>query len=263
MGAVATPRIQSVDRAFSLLSQLALNGGCQSLPSMAAECGLSVATAHRLLATLETLGVIVHTAPGEYRLGMGLVDLARTAAPDKLLAAAAEPALRRIIQTLGHTAHVGMLDDDYMVTYIAKMARKSHRMPTQIGSQLEAYCSGLGKVLLSALPCPERSAYIAEGPFVPLTVNTITEAAHLARELEQVRRQGYAIDDCEIFDDLRCVAVPITGRNGKVVAALSTSAPASVFAPADLPDIARALAERAREISLKLYPAASTARRAH
>lgn len=260
---MATPRIQSVDRAFSLLSRLAFNGGCQSLPSMAAECGLSVATAHRLLATLETLGVIVHTGPGEYRIGMGLVELARGAAPDKLLAAAAEPALRRIIQTLGHTAHVGMLDDDYMVTYIAKMARKSHRMPTRIGSQLEAYCSGLGKVLLSALPRQQRSDYIAEGPFVPLTRNTITEAAQLDRELELVRQQGYAVDDCEIFDDLRCVAVPIAGRDGSVVAALSTSAPASIFAHTDLPDIARALSGFADEISQKLYPAAPASRRAH
>ena len=73
---MATPRIQSVDRAFSLLSHLARNGGCQSLPNMASGCGLTVATAHRLLATLETLGAVIHTGPGEYRIGMELVDLA-------------------------------------------------------------------------------------------------------------------------------------------------------------------------------------------
>lgn len=251
---MATPRIQSVDRAFSLLSELANSGGCRSLPSMAAGCGLTVATAHRLLATLETLGAVIRTAPGEYRIGMGLVELASTATPAALVAAVAEPLLRKVIQDLGQTAHVGMLEADYMVTYVAKTARHSHRVPTRIGSQLEAYCSGLGKVLLAALSEEERLSYIKDGPFVPLTSRTIIDAQGLWGELERVKAQGYAIDDCEIFEDLRCVAVPLATPDGKVFAALSTSAPASVWQREDLPGIAAELTCFARQMSEKLYP---------
>lgn len=251
---MATPRIQSVDRAFSLLSHLARSGGCQSLPNMASGCGLTVATAHRLLATLETLGAVIHTGPGEYRIGMELVELAGTASPDKLLAAAAEPALNAIVRGIGHTAHVGVLDPDCMVTYIAKRARSGQPVPTRIGSQLEAYCSGLGKVLLAAMPDHVQDAYLADGPFVALTRHTITEPEALRAELAAVHRQGYAVDNEEIFDGLRCVAVPILGRKGQVIAALSASAQASDMTIDNVPLVAEKLQMLAADIGSKLYP---------
>ena len=148
---MATPRIQSVDRAFSLLSCIARRGGSESLPTIAAQCGLSVATAHRLLATMETLGAVIHTAPGHYRIGLGVLELGRNSSLDDLLAAAGAATLRRVTQSLSPTAHLGVLDGEFMVTYLAKSTRRSHALPTRIGSKLEAYCSGLGKVLLAAV----------------------------------------------------------------------------------------------------------------
>lgn len=251
---MATPRIQSVDRAFSLLASLARQGGGRSLPTMATECGLTVATAHRLLATLETLGAVVHVGPGEYRIGLQLVELVGNTSRDEVLAAAVDPMLRVIIRTMGHTAHVGVLDPDHMVTYIAKAARPAHRLPTRIGSQLEAYCSGLGKVLLAAMPEQAREKYLSDGAFVALTANTIVDAGQLRSELDVVRARGYAVDDCEIFHGLRCVAVPIFDRNGHVVAALSTSSPAVELKRADIPGLARQLQVMANGIRDKLYP---------
>ena len=74
---MATPEIKSVGKAFALLDCLAAEDDCISLPAMAKPCGLSVATAHRLLATLETLGAVVHTGPGEYAIGLRMLDLTR------------------------------------------------------------------------------------------------------------------------------------------------------------------------------------------
>lgn len=252
---MATPRIQSVDRAFSLLACIARQGGRESLPTMAAQCGLSVATAHRLLTTMESLGAVIHTAPGEYRIGMGVLELSRCASHESLLAAAAEPTLRRITQTLTPTAHLGVLDAEFMVTYVAKANKRGHPVPTQIGSKLEAYCSGLGKVLLAALPHETRATYLDEAPFIALTSRTITDIAVLERELCQVSRQGYAVDDCEMMDDLRCVAVPIHDRAGTVVAALSASSPARDLPRSGVPAVARELHRFAQEIGAKLYPA--------
>lgn len=251
---MATPRIQSVDRAFSLLACIARHGGRESLPTMAAQCGLSVATAHRLLTTMESLGAVIHTAPGEYRIGMGVIELSRCASQEGLLAAAAEPTLRRITQTLSPTAHLGVLDQEFMVTYIAKANKRGHPVPTHIGSKLEAYCSGLGKVLLAALSQPARASYLAEGPFIALTGRTIIDIAALERELCQVSRQGYAVDDCELMDDLRCVAVPIHDRTGNVMAALSASSPARDLPRSGVPAVARELRRHAAAIGAKLYP---------
>jgi len=252
---MATPRIQSVDRAFSLLACIARRGGSESLPTIAAQCGLSVATAHRLLATMESLGAVIHTSPGKYRIGLGVLELGRHASLDGLLAAAGDASLRRITQTITPTAHLGVLDSEFMVTYLAKATVRSHALPTRIGSKLEAYCSGLGKVLLAALPQAHLDAYLAEGPFIALTRRTIIEPGALADELTKVREQGYALDDGELFEDLRCVAVPICDADGRTIAALSASAPAARMPQHSIAGIAAELNRHAGEIGRKLYPA--------
>lgn len=223
---------------------------------MATRCGLSVATTHRLLATLEGLGAVVHTAPGKYRIGTALFRLTESTSKDRLFAAAAEASLRRICKNVGQTAHLGILDADCMVTYIAKASRRTHSPPTVIGSQLEAYCSGLGKVLLAALPAEQQAQYLAEGPFVALTSHTITEPDALLKELQLVAKRGYAVDDCELFEDLRCVAVPVRDARGNVVAALSASSTVGQLPHQSIASVATALTAHAREISERLYPAA-------
>lgn len=256
---MGTPRIQSVDRAFSLLSHVADSGDGGSLPLMAQRSGLSVATAHRLLATLEKIGAVIRTGPGGYRIGMGVHALTRGSCREDLLIAAAQPVLRRLAQRSGLTVHVGVLSPDLMVTYIAK-----HHQPctlpvrTRIGSQLEAYCSALGKVLLAALPAAERSAYLADGPFVSLTANTVVDPVRLAAELEEVLAHGYAVDDCEIYDGLRCVAVPIHDADNTVLAAVSCSGPTHLVIREQIPETAALLSEAAEAIRLKLFPAAPT-----
>ena len=251
---MATPRIQSVDRAFSLLNCLVDGGGVVSLPVMANRCGLSVATAHRLLTTLEGLGVVIHIAPGRYRIGTALFRLTDGSSKERLFAEAAESSLQRISRTICSTAHLGVLDSDDMVTYVAKAARRAHFPPTVIGSKLEAYCSGLGKVLLAALPPDRLTRYLADGPFPALTSRTITCPESLMAELQLVARRGYAVDDCELFEDLRCVAVPIVNRSGQVVAALSASSNASHLPRSQLGKVAKQLSDHASTIAERLYP---------
>lgn len=252
---MATPRIQSVDRAFTLLACIARRGGKESLPTIAAECGLSVATAHRLLATMETLGAVVHTAPGQYRIELGVLELGRHSTLENLLAATADASLRRVTQSIAPTAHLGMLDGDFMVTYIAKSHRRGHMVPTRIGSKLEAYCSALGKVLLASQPESCIETYLTEAPFVPLTQHTITDPTALSAELEQVRAQGFGIDNGELYDDLCCVAVPIRDAAGKTIAALSASSPATDMSGRCFSEMADALQRHADDISRRLFPA--------
>lgn len=254
---MGTPRIQSVDRAFSLLSHVADSGDGGSLPLMAQRSGLSLATAHRLLATLEKIGAVIRTGPGGYRIGMGVHALTRGSCREDLLITAALPVLRRLAQRSGLTVHVGVLSPDRMVTYIAK-----HHQPctlsvrTRIGSQLEAYCSALGKVLLAALPADERNAYLADGPFVSLTANTVVNPVRLAAEFEEVFARGYAVDDCEIYEGLRCVAVPIHDVGNAVLAAVSCSGPTHLVIREQIPETAVLLSEAAEAIRRKLFPAA-------
>lgn len=108
-----------------------------------------------------------------------------------------------------------------MVTYRIKTGQGAGNLFTRVGMQLEAYCSGIGKMLLAHLPEEQQRAYLAGGPFPALTAKTITQPAALAQELERIRAQGFALDDYEVADDLFCVAVPIRQEGGRVLAAIS------------------------------------------
>ncbi len=252
---MATPRIQSVDRAFRLLGELAAAPMGSHLSDLARRTGINVATTHRMLATLVANGAAIRTVGDGYRIGMRIQDLAATVAPETLLVAAALPELRRLSSASGLIVQIGALSSDFMVTYLAKhQPRHGPKLPTRIGSQLEAYCSGLGKVLLAALPAEVRLAYLGEAPFVALTPNTVTDPAQLADALVTVAAQGFALDDCEIYDRLRCVAVPI-GRPGQTIAAISCSGDADIVTMQRVPALAAQLQVAAAAITRKLFPA--------
>jgi len=251
---MATPRIQSVDRAFRLLGELAAAPMGSRLDDLATRTGLSVATTHRVLATLVANGAAIRTGGDGYRVGMRVHELAATVSPEALLVAAAAPELRRLSSACSLIVQVGVLSPDLMVTYVAKhQPSRGPKLATRIGSQLEAYCSGLGKVLLAALPAEPLQAYLAEAPFVALTPNTVTDPARLADDLVTIAAQGFAIDDCEIYDRLRCVAVPV-GRPGRTIAAISCSGDVDLVPLERVPALAAQLQEAAAAITRKLFP---------
>jgi IclR family acetate operon transcriptional repressor len=251
-----TPRIQSVDRAFSLLSQLSYPGAMSSLPVIAKRSGLSVATAHRLLSTLESIGAVIRTGSNGYRIGMVIHDLARGSCREDLLVAALNPVLVKLADNMSMTVHAGVMSADQMVRYIAKQTyKRAMPVPTRIGSQLEAYCSGIGKILLANLDPLEQHAYLIDAPFVPLTPRTMTDPALLKKELEVVVERGFAVDDCEIYADLRCVAVPVRDATGDVIAAISCSGSSAIISWEAMPKIADTLKVAAAAIHAKLFPA--------
>jgi DNA-binding IclR family transcriptional regulator len=115
-----------------------------------------------------------------------------------------------------------MIEED-MVTYLSKEHGGGPTLFTRSGTQLEAYCSAIGKVLLAALPDSELDRYLGAGEFVALTPKTICSPAELRKELGAIRSADFAIDAGEVLEDLRCVAVPIRDRQKHMVAAVSVS----------------------------------------
>ena len=248
-----TPRAASLDKAFTLLTAIAARPGAP-LAELAARAGLPLSTAYRLIASLESLGLVLREKKGRYLVGPAILDLARGADLKQMMARASRPGLRKLARRFRRTAHMAVFEDD-MVTYVTKESGHPDRILTIEGSQLEAYCTGLGKVLLAHLPEPERERYLAEGPFIPLTATTITDPTDLRDELRRIGRRGYAIDNGESSDDLTCVAVPVADGAGRVFAALSISGQAADFTPAAMEEARHALAACARDIGHRLYPA--------
>ena len=131
---------------------------------------------------------------------------------------AAQPPSRRI----GAIVHMGTLEDD-MVTYLVKEGAGNDQLFTREDMQLEAYCTGIGKVLLAGLPTEKQEQYLANGPFVALTDNTTIDAATLREELACVTKQGFAVDNREISPDLYCLAVPVPSNDTAIALGISVS----------------------------------------
>lgn len=198
------------------------DGGRSSVSELARRVEMPIATAHRQIATLVKAGYLMPSGSGRHIAGPKLRGLIHLIDDKQIVANVAGPALDKLASRIRSVVQLGTFEND-MVTYRIKAGRGASDLFTKVGMQLEAYCSGIGKVLLAHLPEKEREHYLAGGPFVALTPRTITDPARLREELDRVHAQAFATDDEEIAPGLRCMAVPIRKADGTVIAAISVS----------------------------------------
>ena len=254
-GRVATPKNYSVMKAFALLKAFHAPDEWLTSSELSRRANLPDASGYRLIQTLEEIGAVVRGPRGRYRPGMLLLSLSHKVTKGELLRDASHKLMSELARSLKLTTHLAVLEQG-MVTYIAKVtAPGAFSVNTRVGAQLEPYCSGLGKVLLAALPDEELESFILDGELVPLTPYTITTAAALRSEIKRVREQGHALDDREHHANMRCIAVPVLDSEGRTVAALSASDEAARMTPQRLLEIRDALCDAAAALRRKLYPA--------
>jgi len=252
---VATPKNESVRKAFKLLRAFRNADECLTSAELSRRARLPQASGYRLIQTLEEIGAVIRDPRGRYRPGMLLVHLSRNVEVGDLLRDLSQGVLFDLASHLSLTVHMGVFEDG-MVTYVAKVGESAgFAVHTRVGAQLEAYCTGLGKVLLAALPLSQLEAFLAEGELVALTPHTITDPAAFRREINQIRARGYAVDDGESASDLRCVAVPVHDSTGKTIAAISVSDDAHRMDAERRDEVRIALQSAAAVIQHKLSPA--------
>jgi len=218
---MATPSLRSLEKALDLLGRIVEKGEIHSISDFAKQIKMPRSTASRIAATLERSGLVTRLRRGYYLPGPSLIRLARPDSIPRVLKAIGRPLIKKLATDTGCTAHVGIFENG-MVTYLLKAGRAAQTIFTREGTQLEAYCTGIGKVLLAALPASVREEYLKSGPFIQLTANTLTDPRELRSALTVVADRGYAEDNAEMDSDLRCLAVPVR-LGGEVIAALSIS----------------------------------------
>lgn len=221
--------VQSVERAFRILDLLRDAETEMSLGEIARTLRLSPSTVHRLLATLMECKV-VHQDPQSrrYSLALRMVLYGKAVLDRYDFRERAHPLLGELSKEVGETVFMGILDN-FELVYIDHVDTLDHelRMTPQIGRRQGAYCTALGKVLLAHLEPSRLDMFLSTNKLVKLTENTITSPQALREELEKVRRQGYAVDRQESEIGICCVAAPVRGIGGRVVAAISVSGPAT------------------------------------
>jgi IclR family acetate operon transcriptional repressor len=251
---LASSRNKLVRKAFAMLK--AFHGPEEWLTSMelSQRAHLPKASGHRLVQTLEEIGAIVRGPNGRYRMGMLVVTLSHKVSIGELLRQAAQPILSGIAVKLGCTAHLGILEN-CMVTYLCKInGSADFVVHTRVDAQHEAYCSGLGKVLLASLAPAALEEFLLDGDFVPLTAKTITDRNVLRHAVMQAGQLGYAIDDEEAASGMRCLAVRVRDADGVTIAAISVSDRADRLTVERLEDMRSALQDAALEIERRFNP---------
>jgi IclR family transcriptional regulator, acetate operon repressor len=242
---VPSGTVQSVHRALSLLELLAQAGGRLPVSELAARSGLSLGTAHRLLATLAVRGYVRQGPDRRYALGTALLPLGDAAT--RLLSSWAMPFLTELAEECGETVNLAVLDDD-RVSYVAQApGRHRMRMFTQVGRRVLPHSTAVGKVLLAWHDEAQLRRVVSRLGLPERTPQTLTSLATLTAELAAVRERGWAVDDEEQEPGVRCLAVPV-GPGSEAVAALSVSAPASRL-EAGQPEVVAALRRVAEELA--------------
>jgi IclR family pca regulon transcriptional regulator len=170
------------------------------------------------------------------------------------------PHLQRLSDETGETVNLAVLAGSEIV-YVERIKRTELiTANVHVGSRLPAYCTSMGKVLLSELP-PREQSLALDGMVMEATgPNTITTREDLERELAEVRERGFALQDEELVAGLRSVAAPVRDRTGRAVAALNIAVSAHrVSRPALVHRLAPKVLATAAAISTALgFDAAST-----
>jgi DNA-binding IclR family transcriptional regulator len=223
-----TDIIQSVDRALGILEVLELSSTPLGVTEISNRMNLHKSTAFGLLLTLERRGFVSQsTETGKYRLGLKLLELGEKVVSRIDLISMTHPFLTDLVERYKETVHL-VIKNENEVVYIDKVdGPRAIGMYSKIGKRVPMHCTGVGKCLLAFMPQAEQEAFLKNMKFEKFTEHTLTNRDDLRKQLEQIRLQGYSVDDEEIENDLRCIAAPVYKHTGDVVAAISISGPST------------------------------------
>ncbi|MPZ20886.1 MAG: helix-turn-helix domain-containing protein [Luteitalea sp.] len=246
-------RAQVMSRGLQILDLLAESGGELGPGTLAARLALHRSTIHRILTVLECHGLVRRSATrGKYSLGMKLFTLGNRASAQLELRDHAEPFLYRLVQQTGEDAHLCILDGTEMLSIAQVVGPRRVRIPATIGRRTPTHCTSVGKALMAFLPDTMLDALTARLALRPYTSRTLTTGSALKTELMRVRERGFAIDNEEIEEGLRCVGAPVHDHTGQVIASISVAAPASHLNNERLAAFVRAVMTAARGLSVDL-----------
>ncbi|WP_420114774.1 IclR family transcriptional regulator [Pseudactinotalea sp.] len=215
----------ALSRGLKVLRAVATSPTAATIASLHGRTQLPKSTLVRLIAVLEAEEYLVRVdSRPAYRLGHGVLPLATGYLEAASVADVVRPHLRQLASATGWTANFGVLDGRDVVHVCVEFPDRSIRYSTTEGSTNPAYCTGLGKAILSRLDAEALTAALPAEPYPALTTHTITEATQMTEDIARTRSRGYAVDAEEADLGLRCLAVPIDLGHGEF-GALSVSGP--------------------------------------
>ncbi|WP_390896640.1 IclR family transcriptional regulator C-terminal domain-containing protein [Pseudarthrobacter equi] len=225
-GRKGAERTDMVGKALGLLVLLGEEPRGASAAEISRRAELPFSTTYRLLGSLARDGFVDYEPDGRrYHLGLRIFQLGQRVSNHHGFAGAALPVLRRVTEQTGEATILSVRDGHHHLTVNKVDGPQMFRVTSDPGHLGSLSATAVGKALVAFAEDAERENLLAELPLEPLTEKSITDRDDFRREIEQVRRQGYAVMDEENEIGMRAVAVPLLNSQGHAFASLATAAP--------------------------------------
>jgi DNA-binding IclR family transcriptional regulator len=244
--------VRAVERALQILRIFDDQHTERALSDIAQGVNLHKATAHRIITTLVNYGFLERAADGQkYKLGLELIDLGFKAIRRMDLRHEALPYMDQLAQKLEEACDLSIFDrgEVFYIEYV--QGPHALTVAAAVGQRLPAYCTASGKLFLANLSPGELDSILAR-PMVRYTPKTINSVDKLRQQLDDIRKQGYGVDDEELENGIRAVSAAIRDQQGRVISCVSIPGPTSRMTMERLPQIVDALKETARLISRRM-----------
>ncbi len=218
--------VQSIGRGFAIIEEIARNRDGIGLAELSKRVGLHNSTTFHLVKTLVSLGYVRQLKDSKrYRIGRPLFALAASALDEIEMMSLATPVLDDLARATGESAHFSVPMGNSVVVLARTSGPGAFQLTDRVGVVRPAHCTALGKIMLAALAPDQFEGYLRRAELKARTPKSIVSAARLEREIAEVRRSGFAIDDGEFDPEVRCVAVPVRDFSGRVMGAIGISGP--------------------------------------
>jgi DNA-binding IclR family transcriptional regulator len=216
-------RIQSLERAISILNLFRNTRNSLGISEMAEALNLAKTTVHGLVSTLEMNGFLKKDAAiRKYRLGFALFELGTIQAADLEINQRAFYSLRELSNKTDCLCRVAIWDRESVVVTMTVQPQGHEITTRQFGPRLPGYCTALGKAILANMSESELNAYLEDINLIAYTPNTIKNRQALAEDLIQTRARGYSISRMEILPHQAGLGAPVLDSSGRTMGAIST-----------------------------------------
>lgn len=217
--------IKAVDTMFSILDVLQDRNGA-GVTEVANELGMSKSTVHNHLSTLRKNRYVTKNE-NTYEVDLRFMNLGGYARKQHGLFDLIKPEVDGLVEDTGETAQMVVEEHGRGIYLYQARGERAIKTDSYTGTEVYLHCTSVGKAILSCMS-EKRVEEIVERHGLPQKTNrTVSSIDELSDELDRVRQQGYALDDGERIEGIRCIGVPVTSENGDLIGALSLSGPTS------------------------------------
>jgi IclR family pca regulon transcriptional regulator len=247
--------VQSLDRGLSIFKVFNANHPRLTLSEVAELTGFTRATARRFLMTLEGLNY-VGRFERYFFLKPRVLELGYAYLSSFSLVSIAQGHLEELADEVKESASATVLEGTNVIYVCRAAAKRIMTINLAVGTQLPAYATSMGRVLLASMSSAELDRYFQNTELEKLTSKTITNEKELRSIIRKVREQGYSIVCEELEDGVQSVSIPIRGKDGKVLAAANVSAHSSRVSEGDLrekflPKLRKCISQIEKDLSLQ------------